>query len=83
MAREENNNPTPDQDPLTIGELISLQEAAEYAGLTYKTLLTYARKGRLRAKRIGWMWVTTKASIDEYMASRSLENIPHKYRNRS
>ena len=77
---DETNDPQFAPDPLTIGELIPLQEAAVYAGLTYKTLLTYARKGRLRAKRIGWMWVTTKASIDEYLASRSLENIPHKYR---
>ncbi|MCG8353674.1 MAG: helix-turn-helix domain-containing protein [Chloroflexales bacterium] len=70
----------PEVDPLTIGELITLQEAAEYAGLTYKTLLTYARKGRLHAKRMGWMWVTTHAAIDMYLQSRDLRSIPKKYR---
>ena len=70
-------------DPLTIGELISLQEAAQYAGLTKGTIHSYAKNGRLKAKKIGWMWVTTHAAIDEYLASRDLESIPKKYRDRS
>lgn len=70
-------------DPLIVGELISLQQAAEYSGLKRDTLHNYARLGRLRAKKIGWQWLTTHAAIDEYMASRSLENIPKKYRDRS
>ena len=70
-------------DPLTIGELISLQEAADYAGLSAETLVNYARRGRLKAKKIGWMWVTTHTAIDEYLTSRSLDNIPKKYRDRS
>ena len=68
------------RDPLTIGELITLAEAAEYAGLAYETLLNYVRRGRLKAKKRGWMWFTTSAAIDEYMASRNLDNIPKKYR---
>ena len=71
---------TPQTDPLTIGELISLQEAAEHCGLTKGTLHEYAKKGRLKAKKIGQMWVTTRAAVDEYMQSRNLENIPKKYR---
>ena len=71
---------TPFHDPLASGELLSLQEAADYAHLEKSTLHNYAKQGRLRAKKIGWMWVTTRAAIDEYLASRSLENIPKKYR---
>ncbi len=71
----------PETDPLKIGELISLQEAAEYAGLEKSSLHNYARRGRLRAKRLGPIWVTTKAAIDEYLASRDLDSIPRKYRN--
>ena len=67
-------------DPLKVGELIPLQEAAEYAGLAKDTLHGYAKSGRLKAKKIGWMWVTTHTAVDEYLASRSLENIPKKYR---
>ena len=68
------------RDPLTIGELLTLAEAAEYAGLTKGSLLVYAKNGRLKAKRRGWMWFTTQAAIDEYLASRNLESIPKKYR---
>jgi excisionase family DNA binding protein len=67
-------------DPLSIGELISLQEAAEYAGLAKRSLHNYAIAGRLKAKKIGRMWVTTRAAVDEYLASRDLESIPKKYR---
>jgi hypothetical protein len=67
-------------DPLSVGELISLQQAAEYAGLEKSTLHNYAKQGRLKAKKIGWMWVTTHVAVDEYLASRSLDNIPKKYR---
>lgn len=76
---DHNNTP----DPLTVGELISLQEAAEYAGLTKGSLHDYIRRGRLRAKKIGAQWVTTRAAIDDYLASRSLDNIPKKYRRES
>jgi excisionase family DNA binding protein len=83
MAREENNNPTPDQDPLTIGELISLQEAAEYANLKQDSLHDYIKRDRLKAKKIGRFWVTTRAAVDEYLQSRHLENIPKKHRRSS
>jgi excisionase family DNA binding protein len=81
MTHNETDNPL--TDPLTIGNLISLQEAADYAGLTKDTLHNYAKRGRLKAKKIGWMWVTTRAAIDEYLQSRDTKSIPHKYRDSS
>ncbi len=83
MTNDETNNLQPEHDPLTVGELISLQQAAEYAGLTKETLHGYAKRGRLRAKKIGPIWVTTRAAIDEYLVSRNFENIPKKYRKSS
>ena len=38
---------------------------------------------RLKAKKIGWMWVTTRAAVDEYLQSRDLKSVPRKYRDRS
>ena len=79
-------DPTDNQepiDPLTVGELITLQEAAEYSKLSKGSLLVYVKNGRLRATRRGWMWFTTRAAVDAYLASRSLDNIPKKYRDRS
>ena len=70
----------PSSDPLTIGELISLQEAADYSGLSKGSLYNYAKRGRLQAKRLGAQWVTTQAAVDEYLLSRSEDNIPKKYR---
>jgi len=83
MTDNETNNLRPEPDPLTVGELISLQDAAEYAGLSRDTLHNYARLGRLRAKKIGWQWLTTRAAVDAYLHSRHFENIPKKYRDRS
>lgn len=70
----------PPADPLTVGELITLQEAAEHAGLSRDAIHGYIKRGRLKAKKKGWIWMTTRAAVDEYLASRSLANIPKKYR---
>ena len=78
MTNDDTNIPKP--DPLMLGDLISLQEAAEYAGLAKRSLHNYAQQGRLKAKKIGRMWVTTRAAIDEYLLSRNADNIPKKYR---
>jgi Helix-turn-helix domain len=77
---------TPDNeyiDPLTVGDLISLHDAAAYSGLTRDSLHGYIKRGRLRARKLGSQWVTTRAAIDDYLNSRSLENIPKKYRDRT
>ena len=79
---EPNDNKEP-VDPLTVGELITLAEAAEYAGLAKGSLYNYIRSGRLKARQIGNFWVTTRAAIDEYLTSRSLDNIPKKYRDQT
>jgi excisionase family DNA binding protein len=81
MTHDETDNPP--IDPLTVGELISLQEAAEYAQLKKDSLHDYIKRGRLRAKKIGRFWVTTRAAFDEYLQSRSLENIPKRHRKSS
>jgi hypothetical protein len=57
-------------DPLEVGSLISLAEAATYAKLSENSLRGYVMRGRLRAKKIGWMWVTTQTAVDEYLSSR-------------
>ena len=64
------NDPTPLIDPLTIGELITLTEAAELSGLGYALLRRISGKGRLRAKKYGNTWLTTLAAVEEYKKSR-------------
>jgi hypothetical protein len=71
-----NNNYSNEQfdnetDPLTIGELISLADAAEKSGLTADYLKKIAQTGRLRAKKIARNWVTTMAAVERYKQTRS------------
>jgi hypothetical protein len=71
MSQEDNEQEqTPPIDPLTIGELMSLTEAAEKSGFSSAFLRQVAIKGRLRARRTGGIWLTTLAAIEEYKISR-------------
>lgn len=71
MPENDHNSPDPSPvDPLTVGELISLAEAAQFSGLSSEYLRITAVKGRLKAKKVGSQWVTTQAAIKEYLNSR-------------
>jgi excisionase family DNA binding protein len=59
-----------DQETSSKDELISLAEAAEMYGLSTSYLRRLARKGRLRAQRVGRGWVTTPADVETYIRSR-------------
>ncbi len=50
--------------------LISLAEAAETYGFSQDYLGNLARKGRLKAQKVGSMWVTTPADVEAYIQSR-------------
>ncbi|HIP97078.1 MAG TPA: DNA-binding protein [Anaerolineae bacterium] len=51
-------------------ELISLAEAARRYGFSQDYLSKLARKGRLKAQKIGRNWVTTPADVEQYIRSR-------------
>ena len=50
--------------------LISLAEAAETYGFSHDYLRAIARKGRLKAQKLGSMWVTSRIDVENYIASR-------------
>lgn len=50
--------------------LISLAEASEMYGFNRNYLSELARRGRLRAQKIGNQWITTPADMEEYILSR-------------
>lgn len=50
--------------------LISLPEAAELYSFNPDFLGQLARKGRLKAHKIGKMWVTTPQDVEDYIHSR-------------
>ena len=60
---------------------ISLTEAAALAGLSTNQLRVLARKGRLRAFKIGKTWVTTPEAVAEYVGNPELRSKdPLKYK---
>lgn len=87
MHDDNDNQPTADQsaettDPLTIGELRPLKDLANEFALSYNSLRGYANRGRLRAIKFGNQWATTRRAIEDYLASRDLDSVPKKYRDR-
>ncbi len=61
---------TDDQPTKDKNRLISLAEAAKLYGFNRDYLSELARRGRLKAQRVGNMWVTTPADIEAFIASR-------------
>lgn len=59
------------EDPLESEGLISLAEASVYSGLSHDFLRQLANKGRLRARKLGRNWLTTREAVDEYLQGRS------------
>ena len=53
---------------INTDEFIPLQAAAKYVKYSQEYLSLRVRQGKLRAKKIGRNWVTTKQWLDEYEA---------------
>lgn len=71
------NNSMPDENlhslPVGNGDkthLISLAEAAELYGFSQPYLAQLARRGRLKARKVGKFWVTTPLDVEEFIRSR-------------
>lgn len=58
----------PEPDDKT--RLISLTDAAALYGFSAKYLSNIAKKGRLKAQKIGNSWVTTPNDMEEFIRSR-------------
>ncbi|MCB8944369.1 MAG: helix-turn-helix domain-containing protein [Ardenticatenaceae bacterium] len=50
--------------------LISLGDAAEIFGFSADYLRNLAQRNRLKAQKIGGIWLTTRANVEEYIESR-------------
>jgi hypothetical protein len=50
--------------------LISLAESAEIYGFNAKYLGNLAKRGRLKAQKVGNSWVTTPKDLEDFIASR-------------
>ena len=63
----------PERDDKT--RLISLSQASEQYGLDNNYLGQLARRGRLKAKKIAGVWLTTPADIEAYIRSRQRKGV--------
>ena len=50
--------------------LISLADAASIYGFSPDYLRNLVRRKRLKAQKIGGVWLTTRANVEEYIKSR-------------
>ncbi len=63
----------PESDDKT--RLISLADAAAIYGFSAKYLSNIAKKGRLKAQKIGNSWVTTPNDMEEFIQSRQTRGV--------
>lgn len=60
--------------------LISLPEASELYGFNAKYLAQLASRGRLKAQKIGGIWLTTPEDVELYIRSRKKNgSFPRRY----
>jgi hypothetical protein len=50
--------------------LISLAEAADLYGFSRYYMSNLAKKGRLKAQKVGGAWITTPGDVEDYIRSR-------------
>lgn len=50
-------------------EMITMAQAAVYAGVPRRTVNEAAKRGHLKAKRVGYQWVTTRRDVDAWKQS--------------
>jgi hypothetical protein len=51
-------------------DLIPLADASAIYGFSHAYLANLARNGRLKAQKLGSIWVTTPADVEAYIRSR-------------
>ena len=66
--------PAGGRDPLD--EVIALAEAARLSGLAPHTLTLQAERGKLRARKVGHTWITTRFWLDAYLTTYARRRPP-------
>jgi excisionase family DNA binding protein len=62
------DNPTENESPTNLDDLISLKTAAELSGLSHSHLRLLVRKGEIWGKKMGRDWFTSAQAVQEYLA---------------
>ena len=54
-------------DYFSFDDLISIKEAARFCGLSERHIRLLLKQGKIKGKKLGHDWVTTKEYVDEYI----------------
>jgi predicted site-specific integrase-resolvase len=65
--------------PTDKDELISLEDAAKICGLSQASLRRYAWQGKLKARKIASVWVTTLTDVEDYLENRQRKMKPRSH----
>ena len=57
---------------------LSVQEASQELGLSYPTVLTYLRKGKLQGLRVGRAVLIPEAEVRSYLRSSTSVNLTYR-----
>ena len=61
--------------PTKDDQMITLREAATYAGKPYRTVAWAARKGYLPSKQFGKVRLTTRADVDYWLSTPQFHRV--------
>jgi excisionase family DNA binding protein len=72
-------NDTMAEEP-KLSELITMREAARYCNRSHGRVRSYVQSGRLKAWKLGTLWVTTKKEVDRFFKARNERwlSLPHR-----
>ena len=54
-------------DYFSFDDLISIKEAARFCGLSERHIRLLLKQGKIKGKKLGHDWVTTKEYVGEYI----------------
>lgn len=64
---------------IIMGEsFFTMTEAAEQLGVTYRTMSTYLRQGRINAQRVSGRWLFTEEALKDFLLARTPNSKPPK-----
>ncbi len=67
---------TEESRPDELDDILTLTEAGALCNLSPHTLSQQAEKGRLRARKVGHTWITTRHCLDAYLAQHARRKPP-------
>ena len=76
VARRGEPNGSQDREPAKISPFFSIQDAADYLAVDYKTIYRLVRAGKLPAEKVGGAYRIRRDVLETYVRSQA-DDVPH------